>query len=57
MKKNKTRASAVLYKDYVIKLHQCDKKVTIILNCGDVVCRSLKEAKNLIDTTVGLRHA
>ena len=48
------KASAVIYKDYVIKLHQCDKKVTIILNCGDVVCRSMKEAKNLIDTTIGL---
>ena len=50
------KASAVIYKNYVIKLHQCDKKVTIILNCGDVVCRSMKEAKNLIDTTIGLHY-
>lgn len=46
----KIKPSAVFYKDYVIKLHELDKKVTIILKDGEVECKNLKEAKNLIDT-------
>ena len=44
------KPSAILYKEYVIKLHQTDKRVTIILKDGEVECKNLKEAKNLIDT-------
>lgn len=52
----KIKPSAILYKDYVIKLHECDKRVTIILDCKNIDCRSLKEAKKLIDTTIGLHY-
>lgn len=48
------KPSAILYKDYVIKLHEGSKRVTIILDCGNIECRSLKEAKSLIDMTVAL---
>lgn len=48
----KIKPSAVLYKKHVIKLYECDKKVTIILDCGNIDCRNLKEAKKLIDTVV-----
>lgn len=46
----KIKPSAVFYKDYVIKLRQTDKRVTIVLKDGEVECKNLKEAKNLIDT-------
>lgn len=52
----RVKPSAILYKNYVIKLHECNKKATIILDCGNVDCRNLKEAKKLIDTTIGLHH-
>ena len=52
----KIKPSAILYKDYVIKLHELDKRVTIILDCGNIECKNLKEAKKLIDTTVGLHY-
>lgn len=52
----KLKPYAIIYKDYVIKLYETTKKVTIILNCGNVDCKNVKEAKKLIDLTVGL-HA
>lgn len=44
------KPSAILYKNFVIKLYEGSKRVTIILKDADIDCRSMKEAKNLIDT-------
>ncbi len=52
----KIKPSAMLYKSYVIKLHELDKRVTIILDCKNIECKNLKEAKKLIDTTIGLHY-